>query len=123
MFYDEFSASERPTVSYAWAARNTRPQVASNERQRRRCNGLLAVDALTEEQYLRLRHKAKAEDVAEYLAQFVREVAHKGYNKLTLILDNCRTHKKKMRVLLSEALQQHFLTAQVEVHFIDLPVT
>ena len=81
MFYDEFSVCERPTMFYAWALRNSRPQVKSNERCRRRCNGLLAVDALTAEINLQLKDKAKAEDIADYLAELVVKAAGQGLKR------------------------------------------
>jgi allophanate hydrolase subunit 1 len=106
---------------YAWAPRNSRPQVKSNERHRRRCNGLLAVDALTGQTDLQLKEQAKAEDIASYLAQLVVKTAEQGYSKLSIILDNCRTHKRKMRQALATLLQQQGVESKIELHFIDLP--
>jgi len=113
--------SERPTIFYAWALRNTRPEIASNERNRRRCNGLLAVDAVTGEEYLRLKDKAKALDVSEYLTELVLDSLKRGFCQLCIILDNCSTHKKKMRELLANALKEAGVEQKIEVEFIDLP--
>jgi hypothetical protein len=43
---------DRPSLFYAWAEKNSRPQVPSNERRRNKVNGLLAVDVETGEEYL-----------------------------------------------------------------------
>ncbi len=54
MFFDEFAVYDRPSIFYAWAQKNTRPQVPSNERGRRqKLNGMMSVDTVTGEEYLR----------------------------------------------------------------------
>ncbi len=121
IFYDEFSVSERPTIFYAWAPKNTLPKIASNERHRKRCNGLLPVDAFTGEEYLKLRDRAKAEDVSDYLTSLVLKCVKEDYSKLYIILDNCKTHKKKMRELLSKALEKAGVVQKIAVEFVDLP--
>lgn len=92
-----------------------------NERNRKRCNGLLAVDAVTGEEYLRLRDKAKALDVSEYLTELVLDCVKGGYSKLSVILDNCKTHKKKMRELLAHALSETGVGQKIVIEFVDLP--
>ena len=46
--------------------------IPSDERQRHKLNGLLCVDTLTGEEFLRPCDKAKTEDVSLYLAEFCR---------------------------------------------------
>ena len=46
-FFDEFAVYDRPSLFYAWAEKNSRPQIKSNERKRNKFNGLLCVDAIT----------------------------------------------------------------------------
>ena len=48
---------DRPSIFYGWAERNTRPQVPSDESVRHKLNGLLRVDALSGEEFLRLSAK------------------------------------------------------------------
>lgn len=79
------------------------------------------MDALTGKEYLRLSDKAKAEDVAGYLTELVLDSVKEGYSKLTVILDNCKTHNKKMRGLLADALIEFAVAEKIEVEFIDLP--
>ena len=65
VFYDEFAVYDRPSLYYAWAERNSKPEVPSNEkRKRHKVNGMISVDALTGEIYLQLSPKSKTEDVA-----------------------------------------------------------
>lgn len=60
VFFDEFAVYDRPSIFYGWAEKNTRPQVPSNERGRRnKLNGMLAVDAVTGEEYLKLKEKSR----------------------------------------------------------------
>ena len=62
LFFDEFAVANRPNTYYGWAEKNTRPQVPSDEsKKREKLNGLLAVDAVSGEEFLRLlpfRHKS-----------------------------------------------------------------
>ncbi len=83
--------------------------------------GLLAVDAVTGEEYLRLRDKAKAEDVSEYLTELVLDCVKGGYSNLSIVLDNCKTHKKKMRELLAHALSEAGVGQKIVIEFVDLP--
>jgi hypothetical protein len=61
VFFDEFAVYDRPSAFYAWAEKNSRPQVPSNERRRNKVNGLLAVDVQTGKEYLKLKERAKTE--------------------------------------------------------------
>ena len=82
---------------------------------------MLAVDVVTGKEYLQLREKAKSEDVAEYLTELVLDCIKQGYSKLSIIFDNCKTHKKKMRELLAQALKKAEVERKIAVEFIDLP--
>jgi DDE superfamily endonuclease len=106
VFFDEFSCSQRPNPSYAWAKVNTRPQVKSNERLRDRLNGLLAVEVTTGREYLKLTKQAKTEDIVEYFYELVTDSSKQGYTQIWIILDNNPTHKGKMKRLLRQRLQQ-----------------
>jgi transposase len=121
VFFDEFSVSERPSLFYGWAQRNTRPEVPSNERKRDKLNGFLCVDAHSGEEFLRLNPKAKTEDVSAYLAQLCLDSVERGYTQLSIILDNNPTHKLKMQGQLAMHLEQMRLTQSIEVEFLYLP--
>ena len=79
------------------------------------------MDAFTGEEYLQLRDRAKAEDVSDYLTSLVLKCVKEDYSKLYIILDNCKTHKKKMRELLSKALEKAGVVQKIAVEFVDLP--
>lgn len=106
---------------YGWAERNTRPEVASDERTRHRLNGLLCVDAHSGEEYFRLRPQAKTEDVSEYLAELCLDSVELGYTRLCIMLDNNPTHKLKMQAQLAVHLEQMGLAQSIEVEYLYLP--
>jgi transposase len=98
VFFDEFSVSNRPTTFYGWARVNTKFTVPSNEKKKReRLNGLLAVDAQTGQEYLKLTPQAKTEDLVDYFCDLAVDTRQAGYQQLTVIIDNNSTHKDKMR--------------------------
>jgi len=106
---------------YAWAEKNSRPQVPSNERRRNKVNGLFAVDVETGEEYLKLKERAKTEDISSYFADLCRDSVQQGVRKLSVILDNNTTHKKKMRNLLELQLAELGIKEEIEVEFIYTP--
>ena len=55
---------------------------------------------MLKEEYLRLTSCAKTEDISSYFADLCRDSVQQGVRKLSVILDNNTTHKKKMRNLL-----------------------
>ena len=118
MFFDEFSVSNRPTIFYAWAAVNTRPGVPSDEkRARKRINGFMSVDAVTGQEYVIFSQTSKTADVASYFALLCDDVVKEGYSKLTIILDNNSTHKKKMKDELDKLLVSLELSNKIAVEF------
>ena len=121
MFFDEFAVYDRPSLFYAWAEKNSRPQIPSNERKRNKVNGLLCVDAVNGEEYLSLKPKAKSEDVASYLTDLCSDCVNQGITKWSIILDNNSTHKQKMRTQLRNRLSELELQEKIELEFIDTP--
>ncbi len=101
VLFDEFSATNRPSIYYGWARVNTKFSIPSDEsKKRERLNGLLAVDAITGQEYIELTPKAKAEDVANYFYNLGLKAKAEGFNVLLVGLDNNSTHKYKMKYLL-----------------------
>jgi hypothetical protein len=41
---DEFALQSAPYMHYAWAEKNTKPKIPSDERHRQKLNGFLTVD-------------------------------------------------------------------------------
>ena len=122
VFFDEFAIYDRPSTFYGWAEKNTRPQVPSNEGIRRhKLNGMLCVDAITGEEYLRLKECSKTEDVSSYFRDFASDCTKKGVKKLTIILDNNSTHKQKMRSQLNTHLCELKIQESIEIELIHTP--
>lgn len=113
---------DRPSLFYGWAEVNTRPEIPSDERRKRnKVNGFLSVDAMSGEEYLLLSPNSKSHNVANYLAVLCDDVVTEGYEKLTIYLDNNKTHKAKMRERLTQLLSELDLTDKIVVEFIDIP--
>lgn len=82
---------------------------------------MLAVDALTGEEYLKLNPKSKTEDVSNYFAALSLDCVEQGFDKLTIILDNNSTHKKKMQSQLDAHLLNLNIRDKICVEFIYTP--
>lgn len=122
LFFDEFAVYNRPSTYYGWAEKNTRPQVASTEsKKRQKLNGLLAVDAVSGEEFLRLVPIAKTEDVALYFGELCQECIQAKIKHLTIILDNNSTHKEKLRRYLWAELFTSGIDEQITVEFVYTP--
>lgn len=122
MFYDEFAVYDRPSLYYAWAERNSKPEIASNEkRKRNKVNGMLSVDAVSGEIYLQLQPDSKTEDVTKYLVDLCQDAHQDKVEKLFIVLDNNPTHKEKMKNLLRAELQTAGIADQITIEFIHTP--
>ncbi|MDV2992018.1 MAG: IS630 family transposase ISAcma32 [Chroococcidiopsis sp. SAG 2025] len=122
MFFDEFAVTDRPSLFYGWAQRNTRERSAKAMRVRATSDGgLLCVDALSGEEFFRLNPKAKTEEISEYLAELCLDCVELGYTRLCLILDRNPTHKLKMQAQLAIHLEQMGLAQSIQVEFLYLP--
>ncbi len=122
MFFDEFAVYDRPSIFYDWAEKNTRPQIKSNERGRRnKLNGMLCVDAMTGEEYLRLKDKSKTEDVSSYLWELCLDCLKQSITKISVILDNNSTHKQKMQAQLQAHLSELGIQDKIIIEFIYTP--
>ena len=122
VFFDEFSVSNRPTTFYGWARKNTKFKVPSNEsKKRERLNGLLAIDADTGKEYLKLTKAAKTEDIAQFFHELSIETQKCSFHKLEVILDNNSTHKDKMRYELLWKNKSNPQLQDFQIEFIDTP--
>jgi transposase len=122
LFFDEFAVSTRPNTYYGWAEKNTRPEMSSDEsKKRERLNGLLAVDAVTGTEFLRLSPSAKTEDIVLYFSELCQDCLRENITHLTIILDNNSTHKHKLRRYLRAELFTAEIENQITIEFIYLP--
>jgi len=55
-------------------------------------------DGLTGLEYFQLKEKSQIEDVSDYFAQLCLDRIKNGLNKLTIILDNNSTDKRKQNI-------------------------
>jgi transposase len=122
VFYDEFAVYDRPSLYYAWAERNHKPEVPSNEkRKRHKVNGMLSVNAVSGEIYLQLKEKSKTEDVVAYLADLASDAHLDKIKRLLIILDNNPTHKQKMIGLLIKEIANRGLSKKIALEFMYTP--
>lgn len=122
LFFDEFAVYNRPSTYYGWAEKNTRPQVPSDEsKKREKLNGLLAVDAVSGEEFLRLVPTAKTEDLALYFGEICKDCVRDKVKHLTIILDNNSTHKDKLHRYLNAELFTSGLENKITVEFVYTP--
>lgn len=75
----------------------------------------------TGEEYLRLTSRAKTEDISSYFVEFCQNCVQQGIKKISVILDNNSTHKKKMKNLLETQLTDLGIKRDIEVEFIYTP--
>jgi len=116
--YDEFSVLDKPSIYYAWAETNTRPQVPCNQAKKRtRLNGFIGIDIKTGDEYLKFSPSAKSEDIAQYFLELSIEAIREERKKLCIILDNAKTHKEKMQKLFFEMLKIKKLEDKISVTF------
>lgn len=94
---------------------------SDESKKREKLNGLLGVDAVSGEEFLRLTPVAKTEDIALYFGELCQESVRQKINKLTIILDNNSTHKQKLRHYLKAELLLREIEQQIAVEFIYLP--
>jgi transposase len=68
-----------------------------------------------------LKERAKTEDISSYFVEFCQDCLQQGVKKLSIILDNNTTHKKKMKNLLKTQLTDLGIKEDIEVEFIYTP--
>jgi hypothetical protein len=97
------------------------PDHATNPSKREKLNGLLAVDAVSGEEFLRLVPTAKTEDLALYFGELCKDCIHERIKHLTIVLDNNSTHKDKLRRYLWAELFTSGIEEQITVEFVYTP--
>lgn len=122
---DEFALQSLPDTHYAWAERNTAPRVPGDERRRARLNGFLTVDLRRGTTEVQFRPEGKTPDVVFVLVLTVLLYVQRGCRRITVILDNARTHRHDMqtavKALLAEIGAQWEAVAATTVEFLHTP--
>ena len=111
-------------VYCAWAERNHKLEIPSNEkRKRHKVNGMLLVNAVSGEIYLQLKEKSKTENVVAYLANLASDVHLGQTGKRSIVLDNNSTHKQKMTSFLTKKIDNRELglSKKITLEFMYTP--
>ena len=112
---DEFALQSEPYTHYSWANKNTKPKIPSNERHRQKLNGFLTVDVQRGTTRVDFDGQSTTQEVVMVVVLTVLVYLQKGLSQLTFLLDNAKTHGKRMEnqvnELLAEIAQQQVLPA------------
>ncbi|MCD2453680.1 transposase [Methylicorpusculum oleiharenae] len=103
---DEFALQSLPDTHYAWAEKNTKPRVQSDERHRQKVNGFLIVDVQRGDTRVEFHEKSHSEQVAGVVVTLLLSYLQQGYHQITVLFDNARTHGKRMQTEVSRLLQE-----------------
>ena len=75
----------------------------------------MSVDAITGEGYLKFTQGAKTEDIVSYFTELCSEISQQEFHKLTVILYNSSTHKKKMNNLWKSERSELGMNSTLEI--------
>jgi hypothetical protein len=114
IFIDEFSISTRPSTYYMWGEKGKQPQIKSNERNRKRTNGFVSVDAMSGDISLWQSEVAQAQQVAEFCCREALKAQKQGCSLLKIVLDNNKTHLKKMKLCFDQLKVEQKLSIDVK---------
>jgi hypothetical protein len=95
---DEFALQSVPYTHYAWAMKNTKPRILSDERHRQKTNGFLTVDVQRGTTRVDFKTQSSTDEAIMVVALTVLIYLQKGISQLTFLLDNARIHGKRMEV-------------------------
>jgi len=93
---DEFALQSTPYTHYAWAEKNTKPKIPSDECHRQKLNGFLTIDVQRGSTRVDFKKQSTTEIAVGVVVLTVLIYLQKGFNHLTFLLDNAKIHGKKM---------------------------
>ncbi|MDD5323104.1 MAG: transposase [Methylococcales bacterium] len=93
---DKFALQNTPCTHYAWAEKNTKPKIPSDERHRQKLNGFLTVDVQSGSTRVDFKIQSTTEIVVGVVVLTALIYLQKGFNHLTFLLDNAKIHGKRM---------------------------
>ena len=93
---DEFALQSTPYTHYAWAEKNAKPKIGSDERHRQKLNGFLTVDVLRGTTQVDFKKQSSTDITVGIVVLTALMYLQKGFKHLTFILDNAKIHGKKM---------------------------
>jgi len=109
--FDEFALQSVPYTHYAWAEKNTKPKIKSDEQHREKLNGFLAVDVTRGDTQVEFNKKSTTAETVSVIVSIILIYLQKGFTRLTFLLDNARIHGTKMEANVQLLLAE--LTAQL----------
>lgn len=110
---------DKPGTYYSWGEKNKQPNVFCDQsKQRNRLNGLLSVDMKTGDEYLCFSKEAKAENIAAYFLDLCKQALAENYEILSIVLDNAKMHKVKMKTIFFNLLEAGQLSDKIKINFI-----
>ncbi|MDO9048969.1 MAG: hypothetical protein Q7U66_14710 [Methylobacter sp.] len=92
---DEFALQSTPYTHYAWAEKNTKPKIWSDECHRQKLNGFLTVDVQRGSTRVDFKKQSSTETVVGVVVLTVLVYLQQGFRHLTFLLDNAKIHGKK----------------------------
>lgn len=121
---DEFALQSIPYTHYAWSPKNNKPRIPSDERHREKINGFLTVDVQRGTTHVNFHKKSTTEEAIMVIVLTVLMCLQNGFNQITFLLDNARTHGQKMEIsvqaLLNE-IKQHAILPEFSLSFWHTP--
>jgi transposase len=121
---DEVALQSLPYTHYAWAKKNTKPRMLSDERHRQKLNGFLTADVQRGTTRVDFNGQSTTEETVMVVVLTVLVYLQKGFSKLTLLLDNARIHGKRMEIKAHELLNeiaQHVVLPTFSISFWHTP--
>lgn len=103
---DEFALQSVPYTHYAWAKKNTKPRIPSDERHRQKLNGFLTVDVQRGTTRVDFNEQSSTDEIVMMVVLSVLLYLQKGFSRLTFLLDNARIHGKQMETRVHELLAE-----------------
>jgi transposase len=95
-----------PYTHYGWAPKNTKPKIFSDERNRKKINGFLAVDAQRGTTNVEFNQQSTHQEIALFIVFIALFYLQHGINHITFLLDNARIHGKLMEEKAQELLTE-----------------
>lgn len=121
---DEFALQSVPYTHYAWAEKNTKPKIASDEKHRQKLNGFLSVDVQRGSTRVDFYQQSTTDIAVMVIVLTTLIYLQKGLNQLTFLLDNAKIHGKRMEAevyRLLDEIGQHVVLPEWHLDFWHTP--
>jgi transposase len=103
---DEFALQSSTTTHYAWAEKNSKPKIPSDEKHRKRLNGFVGVELKSGTTLIQFREQSKTLQAIAVYCLMILTFAQKGCHWFKIILDNASIHGKSMREGIKAVLEE-----------------